>query len=125
MLTRAFSSLETFLLIMVINLTLLSFLLRALRHLSVLSFPFLGVFYYTLGNINPKHRSQLKAMRLLAIAKRPVIKKYGCNEILRTFMTQLAQLEQVRFIIYDSIIDYNNNSILVNLLNTCSRATHE
>lgn len=29
-------------------------------------------------------------------------------------MTQLAQLEQVRFIIYDNIIDYNSNSIAVN-----------
>ena len=85
---------------MVINQTLLSLLLRVLRHLSVLSFRFLGVFYYTLGNINPKHRSQLKAMQLLAIAKRPVIKKYGCNEILRTFMTQLAQLEEVRYNYY-------------------------
>lgn len=45
-LTRAFSSLETFHLIMVINQTLLSLLLRVLRHLLVLSFPFLGVFYY-------------------------------------------------------------------------------
>ena len=81
---------------MVINQTLLSLL--------VLSFPFLGVFYYTLGNISPKHRSQLKAMQLLAIAKRPVIKKNGCNEILRTFMTQLAQLEQVRYFINDNNI---------------------
>ena len=56
----------------------------------------LGVFYYTLGNIDPKHRSQLKAMQLLTIAKRTVIKKYGCNEILQTFMTELNQLEQVR-----------------------------
>lgn len=104
---------------MVINQTLLSLLLRVLRHLLVLSFSFLG------GNIDPKHRSQLKAMQLLAIPKRPVIKKYGCNKILRTFMTQLDQLEQVRFIMYDNIVDYNNNSIVVNLLNNCSRATHE
>ena len=41
------------------------------------------------------HRSQLKAMQLLAIAKKPVIKKCGCNQILRSFMTQLNQLEQV------------------------------
>ena len=66
-------------------------------------------------------------MQLLAIAKRPVIKKYGCNEILRTLMTQLNQLEQVRLtcIIYDDDIDYNNNSIVLNLLNTCSTATHK
>ena len=56
---------------------------------------YIGVFYYTLGNIDPMHHSQLKAMQLLAIAKKPVIKKYGCNEILQSFMTQLNQLEQV------------------------------
>ena len=56
----------------------------------------LDVFSYTPGNIDPKHRSQLKAMQLLAIAKRTVIKKYGFNEILQTFMTELNQLEQMR-----------------------------
>ena len=34
-------------------------------------------------------------MQLQAMAKKPVIKKYGCNEILQSFMTQLNQLEQV------------------------------
>ncbi|EDO36380.1 predicted protein [Nematostella vectensis] len=51
-----------------------------------------GVFYYTLGNIDPKFCSQLKAIQLLAVAKRPVIQKYGCNEILRTFMMQIDEL---------------------------------
>ena len=84
---------------MLVNETLLSLVVRVF--FSVLPFSFLGVFYYTLGNIDPEHRSQLKAMQLLAIAKRPVIKKYGCNEVLRTFMTQLGQLEQVRIFIYN------------------------
>ncbi|KAK3743734.1 hypothetical protein QZH41_020466, partial [Actinostola sp. cb2023] len=49
-----------------------------------------GVFYYTLGNIHPIHRSQLKCIRLLAIAKRPVIKEYGTNTILENFMDDLT-----------------------------------
>lgn len=36
---------------------------------------FLGVVYYTVGNIDPKHRSQLGAIQLLAVATSPIIKK--------------------------------------------------
>ena len=39
--------------------------------------------------------SQLKAILLLAVAKRPIIKKYGINCILENFMEDLAELEQV------------------------------
>jgi hypothetical protein len=38
----------------------------------------------------------LKVIQLLALAKRPVIKKYGINNILETFMEELSELEQVR-----------------------------
>ena len=51
---------------------------------------FRGVFYNTLDNINPLHRSQLKCIQ---IAKRPVIKKYGINVILQAFMHDLSLLE--------------------------------
>lgn len=53
------------------------------------------MFYYTLGNIRPAYRSQLKAIQLLAVARRPVIKKYGINAMLETFMKELSELEQV------------------------------
>ena len=51
--------------------------------------------YYTLGNIFPKHRSQLGAIQLLAVATSPVIKKYGIDSILEPFMEDLHKLEQV------------------------------
>lgn len=51
--------------------------------------------YYTLGNIEPKHRSQLDAIQLLAISTVPVIKKYGIGALLEPFMDGLQQLEQV------------------------------
>lgn len=54
-----------------------------------------GVVYYTLGNISPKHRSQLGAIQLLAVATSPVIKKYGIDSILEPFMEDLHKLEQV------------------------------
>ena len=52
------------------------------------------MFYYTLGNIRPKYRSQLKSIQLWAIVKRPIINKYGINAILEHFMTDLAELEK-------------------------------
>ena len=56
---------------------------------------YLGVVYYTLGNINPKYRSQLDAIQLLAIATSPVIKKYGIGAVLEPFLDDLQFLEQV------------------------------
>jgi len=53
-----------------------------------------GVFYYTLGNIRPVHRSQLKAIQLLAIVKRPLITKYGVNAVLEPFMQEVRELEK-------------------------------
>ena len=55
---------------------------------------FIGLFYYTLGNIHPAHRSQLKAIQLLAIVKRPLIIKYGINAILAPIMEEVLHLEQ-------------------------------
>ena len=57
---------------------------------------FTGVFYNTLRNINPLHRSQLKCIQIVSIAKRPVIKKYRINVIVQAFMHDLSLLEQVQ-----------------------------
>jgi hypothetical protein len=56
---------------------------------------FIGVIYFTIGNIAPKHRSQLNAIQLLAIATSPIIKKYGIDALLEPFMEDLQSLEQV------------------------------
>ena len=58
----------------------------------------IGLFYYTAGNIKPVNRSQLGVTQLLAIATRPVIKKYGTNAILEKFMSDLSYLEQVQYL---------------------------
>jgi hypothetical protein len=55
-----------------------------------------GVIYYTLGNIHPKHRSQLDAIQLLSIATCPVIKKHGIDAILEPFLDDLKCLERVQ-----------------------------
>lgn len=55
----------------------------------------LGVVYYTLGNIDPKFRSQCDAIQLLLIATTPVIKQYGIDALLEPFMNDLEYLERV------------------------------
>ena len=42
----------------------------------------IDLYYYTLGNISPKYRSKLCAIRLLAIVKAKDVSKYGQNKIL-------------------------------------------
>ncbi|XP_046859362.1 uncharacterized protein LOC124452791 isoform X2 [Xenia sp. Carnegie-2017] len=54
----------------------------------------LGLVYYTLGNILP--RSQLKDIQLISLASRPVIKNYGINSLLCSFMEELSELEKVQ-----------------------------
>lgn len=53
---------------------------------------FTGVFYFTLGNILPKHRSSLKAIYLLALVKSKHLDEYGFEDILQPFITDMNQL---------------------------------
>lgn len=52
----------------------------------------LTMFYYTLGNINPKYRSKLAAIRLLAIAKRSELSECGIDPILERLHQDLVML---------------------------------
>ena len=54
-----------------------------------------GLFYYTLGNVEPKFRSTLHTIQLLTVVKSSLIKKYGINEILQLFMEDIKKLEHV------------------------------
>ncbi|XP_054866338.1 uncharacterized protein LOC118469167 [Amphiprion ocellaris] len=50
------------------------------------------MFYYTLGNINPKYRSKLAAIRLLAIAKKSELSECGVDGILGRLHEDLVML---------------------------------
>ena len=63
-------------------------------------FVYVALFYYTVGNISPKHRSNLKFVQLLAILKSNQLKKYGISAVLQSFMDDLNQLESVSNICY-------------------------
>lgn len=55
-----------------------------------------GLFYYQLGNINPKYRSTLHSIQLLAVVKCSYIDKYGVDVILEPMMEAVKELETVR-----------------------------
>lgn len=52
----------------------------------------LGIFFYSLGNIAPKYRSQLKTVNLAIVATVPVIEKYGLDKVLQPFLTDVNTL---------------------------------
>ena len=60
----------------------------------------LALFYYTLGNIPPQHRSTLLAIQLLTIVKSQFLTKYGIDKILEPTIQAVAKLEEVRLHIY-------------------------
>ena len=53
----------------------------------------LDMIYYTLGNLDPKVRSKRCAIRLLAIVKSNLVKKYGYNAILKPIISDIKKLE--------------------------------
>ena len=53
----------------------------------------IDMFYYTLGNLNPKLRSKRCAIRLLAIVKSNLVKKYGYNALLKPMICDIKKLE--------------------------------
>ena len=55
----------------------------------------LGLFYFTLKNIEPAKHSVLHAMWLLAAVKTSYIKTYGINTILKPIVEEIKQLESV------------------------------
>ena len=61
----------------------------------MLLYNILGLFYYTLGNIDPKLRSTMHTIQLVTVIKTELIGKYGINEILKPFMEDIHQLESV------------------------------
>ena len=55
----------------------------------------LGLFYYTLGNLEPRLRSPTNAIQLVSIVKTSYIDKYGIDMILEPFVQAITKLESV------------------------------
>ena len=54
-----------------------------------------GMFYYMVGNIDPRLQSSLHTIQLEAVARTQHIDKYGINEILKLLMEEIKKLEEV------------------------------
>ena len=53
---------------------------------------FLGTFYFTLGNLPPKYRSQLSSIHLVALVKATFISSYGMDAVLRPIVDDVKKL---------------------------------
>ena len=72
--------------------------------LVIILYFFLGMFYFLLGNLHPRHRSSLKSIQLVAICKNTYIKKYGMNIVLQPFIEDMQKL--VKFLKSISVVTY-------------------
>ena len=59
-----------------------------------------GMFYYLLGNIEPKLRSTLKCIQLIACVSVPDMQKYGYEMILKPFISDANKLYEVYYYTY-------------------------
>lgn len=53
---------------------------------------YVGTFYFTLGNLPPKCRSQLTSIYLVALVKSTFITTYGIDAVLRPFVNDVRKL---------------------------------
>ena len=56
---------------------------------------YIAVFYYLIGNIEPKLRSSLKCIQLIACATYPILQKYGYEMVLKPFIRDANLLSKV------------------------------
>ena len=53
------------------------------------------MFYYLLGNIRPRYRSQLKAIQLVAVVNTSIIDSNGIDAVLAPLVNDIKKLEKV------------------------------
>lgn len=56
---------------------------------------YIGLFYYSLGNIDTKYRSAVHTIQLVAVVRTILIEKYGIRNILEPFVKDIIQLESI------------------------------
>ena len=61
----------------------------------LLCYCLLGLFYYTLGNLEPHLRSPTNGIQLVSVVKTSLIGKYGIDTILEPFVQAIVKLESV------------------------------
>lgn len=76
----------------------------------------LGIVFYTLGNIAPKYRSQLKLINLAIVATVPVIEKHGLDKILEPFVADLNTLSTTGITVSVQGVEKTFNGALLTFL---------
>lgn len=56
---------------------------------------FIGLFYFTLGNVSPRYRSRLSSIQLVIVVENKFIKEYRMNAVLEPFVKDVARLVSV------------------------------
>ena len=56
---------------------------------------YLGLLYFTIGNISPKLRSSLRCIQLIACVTTPLLDQYGFRKVLQPFIDDVNRLAEV------------------------------
>ena len=67
--------------------------ISCLHNLMIIS----GAFYYVLGNVSPRYRSQLKGIQLVCMAPVSALKKQGIDAIMKPIVEDIKKLEKVLY----------------------------
>lgn len=63
-----------------------------------------GVFYFSLGNLHPKYRSQYSSIHLVALCKRKFISLYSITDVLRPLIKDIKRLVSLMLLINVNIV---------------------
>ena len=70
-------------------------MLHVLSVYLLFNYILVGVFYYIIGNVEPKLRSSLKNIQLIACVTEPILKEYGFGKVLQPFIQDANKLSNV------------------------------
>ena len=57
---------------------------------------FIGAFYFTVGNLSPKYRSQISSIYLVALVKTTYIGNYGMDSVLKPIVADVKKLVRIK-----------------------------
>ena len=73
----------------------------------IIKYYYIGMFYYTLGNLRPELRSLQRSIQLIACVTSQNLEKYGFEAVLEPFIPDVSILATARHTIH--IHFYNTN----------------
>ena len=77
----------------------------------ILLSPYIGAFYYILGNVRPQLRSKISNIQLLLLAKYDSVVEFGIDRMLEPIVEDIHKLESV-------------SNIMQSQMHACIRMAH-